>query len=114
MPHCIIEHSEAILTRVNQRQLIDVVLSGAKQSGLFEDDHIKLRTQSYEYYQKGDVAQAAFIHVSMKILQGRTAEQRQDLSEKVLLAFDKLELKNVTVTVEIIEMETLSYSKKVT
>ena len=113
MPHCIIEHAEQLLTSISPQQLIDTVLTGAKESELFELDHIKLRTQSYECYQKGDVKQADFIHVTMRILQGRTVEQRQDLSNKVLLEFDKLALKNITVTVEIIEMETASYSKAV-
>jgi len=114
MPHCIIEHSEDVLSSVNQQQLIDTVLTGAKRSELFELDHIKLRTQSYEYYQKGDVKQAGFIHVTLRILEGRTEEQRQELSEKVLSEFDGLSLKHVTITVEIVEMETASYSKKVT
>ncbi len=111
MPHCIIEHSDEVLTSVNQQQLIDTVLTGAKKSELFELDHIKLRTQSYEYYQKGDVEQAGFIHVTMRILQGRTIEQRQDLSGRVLAEFDSLAVNDVTITVEIIEMETASYSK---
>ena len=113
MPHCIIEHSEDVLTSVNQQQLIDTVLTGAKKSALFELDHIKLRTKSYEHYQKGDVEQAGFIHVTMRILQGRTVEQRQDLSQKVLLEFQRLSLTSLTITVEIIEMETASYSKVV-
>ena len=114
MPHCIIEHSEEILSSVNPRQLIDSVLSGAKKSTLFQLDHIKLRTQSYEYYQKGDVQQAGFIHVTVRILQGRTVDQRQDLSEKVLFELESLALQDVTITVEIVEMETASYSKSVT
>lgn len=113
MPHCIIEHSDDLLKNVNQQQLIDSVLTGVKKSELFQLDHIKLRSQSYEFFQKGDVKQAAFIHVTLRILQGRTVEQRQDLSEMVLLEFDSLALKRVTITVEIIEMETASYSKKV-
>ncbi|GAA0400586.1 hypothetical protein GCM10009133_06800 [Cocleimonas flava] len=113
MPHCIIEHSNDVLTRVTQQQLIDSVLTGAKKSALFELDHIKLRTHAYEYYQKGDVKQAGFIHVTVRILQGRTVEQRQDLSEKVLQEFDHLRLSAVTITVEIVEMETASYTKKV-
>lgn len=114
MPHCIIEHSEDIISSVKSQQLIDSVLMGTKKSTLFQLDHIKLRTQSYEYYQKGDVQQAGFIHVTVRILQGRTVEQRQDLSEKVLFELDSLALKDVTMTVEIIEMETASYTKSVT
>ncbi len=114
MPHCIIEHSDDVLKSVTQRQLIDSVLTGTKKSELFELDHIKLRTQSYEYYQKGEVEQDGFIHISLRILQGRTIQQRKDLSEKVLSEIENLALQNITITVEIIEMETSSYSKKVT
>lgn len=113
MPHCIIEYADQALINTSQQQLIDAVLSGAKKSGLFELDHIKLRTQSYECYQKGDVKNSAFIHVTMRILQGRTVKQRRELSEFVLFELKSLSLKAVTLTVEIIEMETASYSKAV-
>ena len=111
MPHCIIEHSEDLLKSITPRKLIESVLNGAKKSELFQLNHIKLRTQSYEYFQKGDVEQASFIHVTLRILQGRTIAQRQGLSEWVLQEFEVLALKQVTITVEIVEMETSSYSK---
>ena len=67
MPHCIIEYADQILSNTSQQQLIDTVLSGSKKSGLFELDHIKLRTQSYKNYQKGGVKNFAFIHVCNKL-----------------------------------------------
>ena len=110
MPHCIIEYSKALEDSILPQQLMDAVLAGAKNSDLFELDHIKIRTQSYENYQRGE-ERLSFLHVTLKILSGRTLEQRQCLSRHVTEELAKLALTAVTITAEVIEMERESYTK---
>lgn len=110
MPHCIIEYSKPLEKVIQPQQLIDAVLNGAKKSDLFELDHIKLRTQSFEHYQRGD-ERLSFIHVTLKILSGRTVEQRECLSQLVAEELGKLAVADVTITVEVIDMERESYTK---
>lgn len=109
MPHCIIEYSSDITIKASV--LMSVVFEGALASNLFEEDHIKTRAIAYEHYQKG-TTRDKFLHVSVRILSGRTLEQRMLLSGKVLEKLDALGLKLVTITVEVIEMERESYVKK--
>ena len=110
MPHCIIEYSKSLEDCTLPKQLMDAVLKGAIKSDLFELDHIKIRTQSYENYQRAS-ERLSFIHVTLKILSGRTTEQRKFLSQLVAEEFGKLTVVGVTITVEVIEMERESYTK---
>lgn len=111
MPHCIIEYSKEI--EIAPSKLINAVYQGASLSQLFEENHIKTRTTVYEHYQVGANIEA-FIHVTARILSGRTLENRTMLSQTVLSELKKLGLSKVTMTVEVIEMERESYAKEVT
>lgn len=116
MPHCIIEYSEGLTQHIEPAALNKLVLEGALKSGLFEESHIKTRSMCYQHYDKGleeGADDKEFIHVSLRILSGRTLEQRCHLSEVVLNQFDSMELPKGTITVEVIEMERKSYAKKV-
>jgi len=111
VPHCIVEHSSDI----NEGELIDRVLAGAMDSELFETDgsDIKVRTQSFGNYQTG-FNKTPFVHVSLKLLSGRTKEQKQKLSRLVLDKLHTLALSDCSITVEVIDMERSYYSKVVT
>ncbi len=106
MPHCIIEHS----LDVEQTQLINAVYQGTLKSELFEDDDIKTRSMAFDNYQTGSVKKS-FIHVTAKILSGRTLEQRSMLSQSIMSELKKLKYSSITLTVEVIEMERDSYAK---
>ncbi len=113
MPHCIIEYSADI--KLSASDLIEAVYEGSVSSQLFENDHIKTRSIAYQDYLKGDKREH-IIHISARILSGRTAEQRKLLSQMILNTVTKLaesqRLEAITITVEVIEMERQSYSKK--
>jgi 5-carboxymethyl-2-hydroxymuconate isomerase len=110
MPHCIIEYSKDI--DIEPSVLIDQVFKSALNTKLFEEHHIKTRTLVFDHYQKGALKEK-FIHVSAKILSGRTLKQRSILSQSILDGLVNLGLNSVTITVEVIEMERGSYTKKV-
>ncbi|MEE9327289.1 MAG: hypothetical protein V3U71_08320 [Cocleimonas sp.] len=110
MPHCIIEYSKDI--DIAPKMLIDRVFKSTLNTKLFEEHHIKTRTLAFDYYQKGSLKEK-FIHVSAKILTGRTLKQRSMLSQAILDGLVNLGLNSVTMTVEVIEMEKASYAKKV-
>ena len=110
MPHCIIEYSSDI--DVDPSLLISAVFQGALKSGIFEENHIKTRTISYDHYQTGALKES-FIHISARILSGRTPEQRSMLSQTILVELEKLGLRSLTMTVDVIDMDKDTYSKKV-
>lgn len=112
MPHCIIEYSEDLESTVSPETLINSVYMGALNSQLFSADDIKTRSISFKHFTSGAVKQN-FIHVAVKILSGRTLEQRSLVSSSVLKELNTLPLISISLTVEVIEIEKESYSKVV-
>lgn len=112
MPHCIVEYSEGLEKVIEPARLIVAVYQGALSSGLFEEQDIKTRALAYKRYQTGSVKKE-FIHVEVKVLTGRIAEQRKMLSGFVLAELGSLGLTSVSLTVEVSELEKASYAKLV-
>ncbi|AWI79288.1 5-carboxymethyl-2-hydroxymuconate isomerase [Parazoarcus communis] len=108
MPHCIIEHS----TDFDSDQLVSEVFTAALHSGLFDPDgnDIKVRALSFSSYLTGP-RKSPFIHVALKILSGRTPEQRSNLSSTVVAQLRALGFSNTSITAEVVEMERGSYGK---
>jgi len=115
MPHCIIEHSSSLDSNV----LMPLVFNASLASSLFKKDgsDIKIRTIPFTHYQTGalqnDVAQVAFIHVTLRILSGRKTEQKKMLSHLVLSSLEALALKASSISVEVIDIDRASYGKVV-
>ncbi|UYV20423.1 5-carboxymethyl-2-hydroxymuconate Delta-isomerase [Halomonas qaidamensis] len=110
MPHCIVEHSASL----DGELILPLVFSGAMKSALFETDgsDIKVRSIAYQNYLTGQ-EKSDFIHVILKILSGRTSDQKHMLSTAVLTQLQELELHDCSLTVEVIDIERASYSKLV-
>jgi 5-carboxymethyl-2-hydroxymuconate isomerase len=112
MPHCIIEYSKGIEPIVDVSTLVSVVYQGALSSALFTPEDIKCRAIPYAHYHSGG-DRVDFIHVVLKILQGRDTQQKADLSSHVLTALELLPLTNISLTVEVVDIVTSSYQKTV-
>ncbi|MGF1701464.1 5-carboxymethyl-2-hydroxymuconate Delta-isomerase [Photobacterium makurazakiensis] len=110
MPHCIIEYSQNIESQTSPFSLVNAVSEGASLSGLFDGPDIKTRAIPYQYYQVGS-EQSDFVHVSVRILCGRDHEQKAHLSDHVLKGLVALGLTDVSLTVEIIDIDKDTYSK---
>ncbi|MBT3315101.1 MAG: 5-carboxymethyl-2-hydroxymuconate Delta-isomerase [Anaerolineae bacterium] len=111
MPHCIIEHSKELGNSISPAKLIIAVHQGAFEAGLFREKDIKTRILSFKDYQVGST-KLNFIHVTVRILAGRSEEQRAILSNAVLSELEKLSLSSTSLTVEICEIDKESYAKK--
>jgi len=111
MPHCLIEHSNDLAPL----SLLTAVYDGAKKSQLFSNADIKTRTRTlgFDDYQSGPI-KAPFVHVTAKILSGRSLEQRTMLAQLILAELEKLSLTATSLTVEVLEIEKASYAKVVT
>ncbi|MEE9444262.1 MAG: 5-carboxymethyl-2-hydroxymuconate Delta-isomerase [Cocleimonas sp.] len=114
MPHCIIEYSQELKNEIDPNFLINAAHKGAVDSELFEESHIKSRAMGYEYYKTG-ASDLRFIHISARILSGRNDEQKANLSQKILARFEALildkGLPNISITVEVNNLEKESYTK---
>ncbi|SFC60660.1 5-carboxymethyl-2-hydroxymuconate Delta-isomerase [Pseudoalteromonas denitrificans] len=112
MPHCIVEYSIDLERKIEITQLNHAVFNSALKSELFEEQDIKVRAIGYAHFQTGKY-RSDFIHVVVKVLNGRTFEQQKNLSALVLQALDNLGVSSISLTVEIVEIEADLYAKLV-
>jgi len=111
MPHCIIEYSQNLEQEVPPVDWLDVVKSACLTSGLFAGEDLTLRALAYKNFVTGG-KDDAFVHVTIRMLSGRSVESRRMLSSLVLDALQGFKVVNVSFTVEICEMDKETYTKK--
>lgn len=87
MPHLIIEHSNDINSQeIKNLQIKIQDVMASITEGNFDPDQCKCRSHSFEEYFVGrpDQSTSSFLHVTIKILSGRTIEAKRKLAEKTL------------------------------
>lgn len=116
MPHCIVEYSKDLEKEIKPSNLIAIVHKGTMASGLFIESHIKSRALSYVDYKTGG-PNLRFIHVTAKIISGRTIDQKIEVSEKIQAEFRRVisekGLSKISVTVDIRDLEKETYTKTI-
>lgn len=110
MPHCIIEYSKDLRGKSSIQELVDEVFEATKSSELFNPEDIKVRAKAYKYYKITDTA-SSFIHIEIKLIEGRSVEQKQALVERVQKAVAALNIKSVVLSIEINDLEKATYYK---
>ncbi|WP_045503204.1 5-carboxymethyl-2-hydroxymuconate Delta-isomerase [Chryseobacterium sp. StRB126] len=111
MPHFIIECSQDILQQKTPDEIMDAVYNMAESTGLFAVNDIKVRLQPYQYYRLGE-GKKNFLHVFGHIMQGRSNEQKANLSKLISTRLTEL-LPDVSfLSVNISEFEAATYSNK--
>ena len=89
MPHFILDCTENILQLHEPRKTIEAVFETAVSTGLFEKNDIKVRLNPFKHslVQSGE---ADFIHVFGNIMEGRTPEQKANLSKVIVTRLNEL------------------------
>lgn len=108
MPNFIIEYSESLTEQISEDVLMDKVFEGAKASGHFPPEAIKIRLEPRKGYRLHD-KQRDFLHIHAHILSGRTDEQKLEISTATLEPLKTLELESVFVSVEIVDIHRPSF-----
>lgn len=110
MPHCIIEYSKNLQKSVEPSKLISVVHQAAIESDLFDETDIRSRATAFDDYQiRAD--KHHFIHVTLRIMHGRSQEQKNQLSGKIIKALESLNLTSIILSVEICDIDKTTYAK---
>lgn len=112
MPHCIIEYSKNLENKLSIKELVSLVHGSVFASELFEESSIKTRAIEFTYYQTG-LSDSPFIHITLKILQGRDHQQKKDLTKLVSDKVSEVLQPPVSLTVEVMDIEKVSYKKRV-
>lgn len=112
MPHCIIEYARELESEHSIQNLVEQVHRSAAETGLFQPEDIKTRAIPVDHYFSENPSNT-FVHVTAKILSGRTEEQKKHLSRSLLTTLDT-ELPQASIkTVEVVDIDRASYAKKV-
>ncbi len=84
MPHIIVEHSSNISITQKFLQEIQTILHNHKE-GNFDLEACKARSISFEEYLVGskNQEQAGFLHISVKILEGRSVLVKQIVAKQI-------------------------------
>ena len=112
MPHCIVEYSQNLDQEVPPAEWLEAVKKACIASSIFDVSDIKLRGIPYKNFITGG-EEDAFVHVTIRMLSGRTMTQRSELSALILRALEGFTINNVSFTVDVVEMEISTYAKKV-
>jgi len=108
MPSLLIEYSGSLTEQVTPEILMDKVFEGAKASNSFPPEAIKIRMLPRPIFCLHGKC-ADFLHVSAHILSGRTEQQKIEISKAILEPLKTLDLRSVSVSVEIVDIHRASF-----
>lgn len=108
MPHCYIEYSQGVekISDIDALQL--TVFEVAEASNLFRSELIKVRSEMFANY-KIDQSFTGFVHVCVKLLEGRTIEGKTHFSNEIFNALQAILPESISLTVELQEIERATY-----
>lgn len=111
MPHFIIDCSEGILKLHSEEEIIKQVHLSAVSTGLFNKNDVKVRVNFFKKYSTGDKMED-FIHVFANIMEGRTIEQKANLSKTIVKDLSLIFPLVPNIGTNVIEFERTTYFNK--
>ena len=111
MPHFVINCSENIIKLKSPKEIIQKVYDTAESTDLFDKRDIKVRINPFEYYITGNTNDD-FIHVFANIMEGRTTEQKANLSKQIVTQLKFLFPTIPFIAINIRDFEKATYSNK--
>ncbi len=111
MPHFIIDCSENIIQQKPPEEIMQTVYDAAESTGLFADNDIKVRIHPYKYFKLGK-NKKDFIHIFGSIMEGRSTEQKANLSRKIIERLNEMFPKISILSINISEFEKSTYCNK--
>jgi 5-carboxymethyl-2-hydroxymuconate isomerase len=111
MPHFILDCSENILKIQEPKVVLQEVYETAFSTGLFERNDIKVRLNPFKFslVQSGE---ADFIHVFGNIMEGRTNEQKANLSKMIVTKLKSMFPEVPIISINIRDFEKASYCNR--
>tara|TARA_B100000780_G_scaffold246796_1_gene191489 strand:- start:1989 stop:2327 length:339 start_codon:yes stop_codon:yes gene_type:complete len=103
MPHCVIEISNQLSSSVTPDKLLRCVFEAHVRSGLFDTDHIKVRCTGYDHHLAG-TGSDRFIHATSHILAGRSAQQKQELSNLIVQGLIDMCITSAAMSAQVVDL----------
>lgn len=117
MPHIVVEYTPNLGTLPFDAMLAEVTKNLTGSPEVTDEADLKARVHRAEHYRVGtEDGSRGFIHVVLRILEGRTPEAKDDLSKRVargMLAHMPQFPAGLTahLSVEVVDMDRASYTK---
>lgn len=111
MPHFVIDCSESVLQSHDEEYILEQIHLVANSTELFDEGDIKVRLNPFKKYLVGNKRED-FIHVFANIMQGRTTQQKENLSKKVVGKLVALFPDIPNIAINIRDFEKATYCNK--
>ena len=111
MPHFIIDCSENIIEQESPEAIMQAVHDVANATGLFAVNDIKVRLRPYQHFKLGK-GKRDFIHIFGFIMEGRSTEQKENLSRRIIERLNEMFPAIAILSINISEFEKATYSNK--
>ncbi|PXA71534.1 MULTISPECIES: 5-carboxymethyl-2-hydroxymuconate Delta-isomerase [Vibrio] len=112
MPNLVLEYSNSVEERVNIQGLLEDLHQVAIDSGLFETASIKSRTLRCHHWLIGEQGDSVdFIHLSFELLDGRSAQQKRELSRQLMTVLAEQASQVHSLTINVRDMDKDSFQK---
>ena len=111
MPHIVVEHSRDDHDPSVIRSLMQALHDAAIRTGIMKAADVKVRAIPYDDYLVAG-HRDSFCHVSVYLLEGRTAEQKVELAEALRAVLVAQLAETVSLSVDIRDMDAVAYKKR--
>ena len=111
MPHFIIEHGNALNRVDDKEKALQLAADCGASCGFINPDDIKVRLIPVADFLALD-GRRSFIHITVRVLEGRTDEKKGSLSESLRELFDENYPEVESISIDIIDMNANAYKKR--
>ena len=111
MPHIVIEHSTEGHGHFDADALMRALHEAAAGTGVVQAADLKIRAMAFADYLVAGTRDG-FCHVSLYLLEGRSPEQKVQLSEALRAAMVALLPQTKSLSVDIRDMDAVAYKKR--
>ncbi len=111
MPHFVIDCSKNITELKAPEEIIQNVYDSAESSQLFDRGDIKVRITPFEHYNIGNTKND-FIHIFANIMEGRSSEQKSNLSRGIISELKKMFPEVPIISINVRDFEKATYCNK--
>ena len=108
MVHFTIDCSESILINNSPELIMKKVYDSAIESGLIKSSDINIKIIPHMYYRTGNSIRP-FIHITVNIFKGRSAEQKDMLSQTIQTQLEQLLEEGYRFTVSYVDLDKNAY-----
>lgn len=113
MPHLILEYSANIAQPMRSEDIVGKGHAVMLESGLFQPASVKTRSHEATFFAVGEHGdENGFLHVLVYLMEGRSPEQKQTLSEALFAVFDPIVPHRASLTVDIRDLDKACYRKR--